>query len=394
MKHKILNNYNNLCIQYKQKPKSQIVTYLEEGEELNQQGEEVINLIYPGNTPENFNNRLISEDLHPLMSSHLTLATNIRHVNLDYNRLDQKSCIYLSKLLEFAENIISLSLMGNQIDDQGCEKLTKNLIGKVYLNSLNMNSNQIGNIGVIYITELLYTNPSLVKLDLGHNQYDWDGIIGITTALKEKNSIQVLNLDSPMYKIPDQDFFTHFGKMFLLNKGVKKISLRFHQLRAEGCNILFHNLKFNYYLTVLDLTGNQICFQGVQYISKYLEITKYLKSIILTGNSIHDQGAKILAYGISKNMSVVHLDLTNNGIHDLGLCRLAEGLNDNMSIKSLKLFRDNVWGQESINLFRELLKIKGDDFYPDFVIYEDLKNYVEIAYEENNIRNQEDVLVV
>ncbi len=43
-------------------------------------------------------------------------------------------------------------------------------------------------------------------------------------------------------------------------------------------------------LQVLDLAGNQICFQGMMYLSEYLETTKTLKSIILAGNRIKEAG--------------------------------------------------------------------------------------------------------
>jgi hypothetical protein len=44
-------------------------------------------------------------------------------------------------------------------------------------------------------------------------------------------TLNILNIDDPRYKIFDQDFFTHFGKMFLLNKGLIKISMKYHKIR-------------------------------------------------------------------------------------------------------------------------------------------------------------------
>jgi len=102
--------------------------------------------------------------------------------------------------------------------------------------------------------------------------------------------LKVLNIDDPQYKLPEQDFFTHFGKMFKDNEGLKKISMRQHKLRFEGVSILTYYLQDNFKLEVLDLSANQICFQGMMYLSEYLETTKTLKSIILAGNRIKEAG--------------------------------------------------------------------------------------------------------
>jgi len=213
----------------------------------------------------------------------------------------------------------------------------------------------------------------------------------------------VLNVDDPQYKLPEQNFFTHFGKMFKDNKGLRKISMRQHRLRFEGVSILTYYLQDNSYLEVLDLSANQICFQGMMYLSEYLESTKTLKSIILAGNKIKEAGienynlfligAKHFARGIYKNQSIVHVDLTNNSINNEGLCRIAEGLSTNNFVQSLKIFLNNEWGDESISMFKTLLSNKGTDFYPDFVIYETETLETDIAYLETHIKNEEDYLV-
>ena len=88
-------------------------------------------------------------------------------------------------------------------------------------------------------------------------------------ALKTTNkSLEILNMDEPAYKICDQHFFNHIGKMFLSNSNLRKLSLKFNRIKWEGLNIIIFSLLRNTTLSVIDLTGNQICFQGM--ILKYL----------------------------------------------------------------------------------------------------------------------------
>ena len=110
-------------------------------------------------------------------------------------------------------------------------------------------------------------------------------------------------------------------------------------------------------------------------------------------NLILKLGAKYFARGISKNQSIIHVDLTNNSINNEGLCRIAEGIASNSFVLSLKLFTLNEWGDESIAKFKKVLQQKGNDFYPDFVIYEDETLVTNIAYLETHIKNEENYLV-
>jgi Ran GTPase-activating protein (RanGAP) involved in mRNA processing and transport len=394
MKAKILSKYKEIIQKSKTHEIPQIIKYLESNEEYNDNEKEIINISYPGNDIYNFNSRIRDEDLQSIGFAYMNYVNSLINLNLSFNKITDKGVTIISKILEFAENISQVNLSGNQIGDTGCEKLGSSLKGKSYLTKLNLNTNMIGNSGIMYINELLFTNPEILFLDLGNNRYDWDGLIAITTALTTVNTtLQVLNLDDPMYKIQDQDFFTHFGKMFLSNKSLEKISLKLHKLRFEGVNILMHHLKLNYSIRVLDLSCNQICFQGVKYISDYLSENKtVLKSLILSSNKISDQGAKIFAQGIALNNSVVHVDLTSNSINNEGLCRLAEGFAENNCVKSMKLFWNNNFAEESILMFDDVLRLKNE-IYPDFTIYKDETGDIGIAYLETHIPYEMEYLI-
>lgn len=401
MKQAVLKRYTELCEKSHFKFIPQLKVYLESEVEVDEEsGIEAVNLPCPGNTTYNFEHRITDKDIQSISIAYMTNVANILEIDLSYNKLTDKGASVLSKLLEYAENIKVIKLKGNKLGDNGCDSLNKALKEKKKLTLLNLNSNTFGNVGLMSINELLFKNPSLKFLDVGGNRFDWDGIISLMSALKVTNkTLEVLNLDDPAYRIADQHFFNHIGKMFLSNTGLKKLSLKFNQLRWEGLNNITSSLIKNTTLTVLDLTGNQICFQGMIYVRDYLKKkNSILKSLILCGNKLRDQGAKVLVDGLAENTSLVHLDITNNDIGDEGFVEFGTKIKENSGIKSLKLFRDNHWNhnENSILIFNEYLKIKsdkGEEFYPDFTVYEDEEGTLNIAYLETHIPNENEYII-
>ena len=397
MKLQLLGKYTELCEKSRFKFLPQIKTYLETEVEKDSENNEIINMPYPGNARYNFENRIDDNEMQALSITYMSFVKNIHIIDLSYNKLTDKGISILSKLIEYAVNIEKLNLEGNQIGDKGCEDLNKALKEKEKLTHLNLNTNIFGNLGLMSINELLFKNPNLINLNVGGNRFDWDGIISITSALKTtNNTLQVLNIDDPAYKANDQHFFNHFGKMFLSNSGLQKLSLKLHKIRFEALNIIIYSLVNNKTLTVLDLSGNQICFQGMIYLRDYLNKNDILKSINLSGNKLRDRGIKVLGDGLKNNKTLIHLDITNNDIGDDGFSDFGNKLMENTGIKSLKLFRDNHWlnNENSIKIFDDYLKMKGKDFYPDFTIYEDEVQQLNIAYLETHIPNENDYLVV
>ena len=396
MKLQLLSKYTELCEKSRFKFLPQIKTYLETEVEKDSENNEIINMPYPGNARYNFENRIDDNEMQALSITYMSFVKNIHIIDLSYNKLTDKGISILSKLIEYAVNIEKLNLEGNQISDKGCEDLNKALKEKEKLTHLNLNTNIFGNVGLMSINELLFKNPNLINLNVGGNRFDWDGIISVTSALKtSNNTLQVLNIDDPAYKANDQHFFNHFGKMFLSNSSLQKLSLKLHKIRFEALNIIIYSLVNNKTLTVLDLSGNQICFQGMIYLRDYLNKNDILQSINLSGNKLRDRGVKVLGDGLKNNKTLIHLDITNNDIGDDGFSDFGNKLMENTGIKSLKLFRDNHWldNENSIKIFDEYLKLKGKDFYPDFTIYEDEVQQLNIAYLETHIPNEDQYLV-
>ena len=121
------------------------------------------------------------------------------------------------------------------------------------------------------------------------------------------------------------------------------------------------------------------------------------------GNKLRDQGAKVLVDGLIDNKTLIHLDITNNDIGERGFVDFGNKIKENQGIKSLKLFRDNHWEKtekidkhektnDAIEIFNDYLKTKGEDFYPDFTVYEDAEE-LNIAYLETHIPNEIEYII-
>jgi hypothetical protein len=58
-------------------------------------------------------------------------------------------------------------------------------------------------------------------MDLGDNEIDHDGVIHLTTTLNQtNNTLEVLNLDKPLFNSVMQETGVHVAKMLTINSGL------------------------------------------------------------------------------------------------------------------------------------------------------------------------------
>ena len=113
-------------------------------------------------------NNIADDEMVDIITA-LTMHPNLRHLNLDGNRLCKKGCVALSKLLRSsAIQLQSLDLAENKIDDDGLEVLIPALKGSTELLSLRLaNNHSITSSGWQRLATILEApNFNLAKLDL------------------------------------------------------------------------------------------------------------------------------------------------------------------------------------------------------------------------------------
>ena len=116
-------------------------------------------------------NNIADDEMVDIITA-LTMHPNLRHLNLDGNRLCKKGCVALSKLLRSsAIQLQSLDLAENKIDDDGLEVLIPALKGSTELLSLRLaNNHSITSSGWQRLATILEApNFNLAKLDLASN---------------------------------------------------------------------------------------------------------------------------------------------------------------------------------------------------------------------------------
>ena len=116
-------------------------------------------------------NNIADDEMVDIITA-LTMHPNLRHLNLDGNRLCKKGCVALSKLLRSsAIQLQSLDLAENKIDDDGLEVLIPALKGSTELLALRLADNDsITASGWQRLATILEApNFNLAKLDLASN---------------------------------------------------------------------------------------------------------------------------------------------------------------------------------------------------------------------------------
>lgn len=109
--------------------------------------------------------------------------------------------------------------------------------------SYDLSSNELGDNGIAIIAEALYRTSHIIQINLKANNIQWQGVRYLAKALSVNNSLINLNLSS--------------GKSGGNNR---------NRVMERGAFELSEALASNYYLLILDLSGNAICNEGLSYL--------------------------------------------------------------------------------------------------------------------------------
>jgi Ran GTPase-activating protein (RanGAP) involved in mRNA processing and transport len=357
-----------------------------EGEEYSEEESNTLDLIFMGNDKYNFKHRLSDTDLVPLTAVLQSYSVFIQHIDMRFNWIGDAGALVLARLLRETVNLKTLNLQSNSLGANGAVAIAHSLHTMSSLVYLNMNGNQIETRGAEAFSKLLVTCSKLVELDFGNNSIDHDGIIALTTLMiKSGHSLEVLNLENPIFNSVMQETVVHFGKLLSVNRTLQKLSLRKFRLRCDGMYTLVQHLMDNSTLKVINLSCNDISAQGAESLAQYLKQDYCsLESVNLSANKLGDLGAKAIAQALAVNRNLIHIDLTSNSIGDDGLARVAESLFHNSNLLSFKLF-GNHFHQTSLKLFHRLFQTpRPNEWYPDFNTYI-VDDAVQMAYIETEI---------
>jgi len=134
-------------------------------------------------------NQLTGSSLETLLLS----ATNLTHLNLNNNLINDDDCRLIANLLSHG-NLKSLSLRRNQFTDQGVNLILEALKWNSSLTHLDLSGNHLTDKTATKLADVLERNNTLCKLSLTNNSITDQGLSYIAEALKNNTGLRSLSL--------------------------------------------------------------------------------------------------------------------------------------------------------------------------------------------------------
>lgn len=162
-----------------------------------------------------------------------------------------------------------------------------------------------------------------------HPYYNYPGIVdpGIEEALlkPEPKVVYPENGQKLYLALSDEANLCPIGQFY---RGLltTKIDLKFYGINSKGIRPIAFALKYNRFVTVVDLTDNFIDEDGCYHIGEMLIENITLEELILNGCRIGPEGLKRLLANLHINKSLRKLNLCRNKLGDKGLEYLARSI--------------------------------------------------------------------
>ncbi|GMH32988.1 hypothetical protein BSKO_00822 [Bryopsis sp. KO-2023] len=325
-------------------------------------------LILCGSCKELFNNRLDGMQICALAESLLD-DTHIVHLDLSYNFMDDSGAQSIAHLLKINKTLKCINLAGNDITAVGAKTLSTILTvpagydGSNAVEMISLNGNPIGDDGAIAVAEMLKQNTNLKLVDLGNTGMAAKGIISICCALAENRSnVEVLSLERPLLKGPQDVVANHLANMLASNCKLKNLNLaQFGMVDAEFETIVATGLTKNSSICELDLHGNRLSGFSGPTLERMLKECQNIESLNLAANQLGSSGATALAECVPYSTLLRFLDVRNNRIGEPGLIALANALHVSANL-SIFFVWGNSFGPISCETFMTLLeRFQQDD---------------------------------
>ncbi|XP_058236394.1 NACHT, LRR and PYD domains-containing protein 12-like isoform X3 [Hemibagrus wyckioides] len=253
------------------------------------------------------NNDLQDTGLELLFAGRENLYCNLQILRLNWCNLTEKSCSFLSSLLN---TLRELDLNNNDLQDSGVKLISEGL------------TNEHCKLQILRLARCHFSQSSCAELA--------SALTSISSSLRE--------LDLSNNDLQDTGLELLFAGRENLYCNLQILRLNCCNLTEKSCSFLSSLLNT---LRELDLNNNDLQDSGVKLISEGLtnEHCK-LQILRLPGCLVTEEGFSLLASALSSNSSLVltDLDLSYNNPGDKGEKLLSELLNNqNSKLKTLKM---------------------------------------------------------
>ena len=250
------------------------------------------NILYGNNTPNLI--RTYSPKMRPMSSSVKVFLKTIRESEEDKEILNEKEILFLIEAkckdigIDFRES------MYIKFKDF-CGSKCKNRVADFSECYFGLNSIKV-------ISDILLITNRISRLNLTKNNIGDEGVEILVKAVKNSMSLVSLNVTS--------NSISYKGGLIIFNE--------------------FYNQQSIIDLNISSIEGshrNRITSVGLKNIINYLKRNFFIEILNLSGNSIRNEGFFLLCKGLKNNISLQNLDISNNDIHEKGIKKGIEYIN-------------------------------------------------------------------
>ena len=190
---------------------------------------------------------------------------------------------------------------------------------------------RIGEMGFFYLaTYLHFLHNEIEVVNLNYNSISEDSTRFFSEAIKINHTLKNIHLNGTNLSAESCKML---GEGIALNTKLEKLEMSYNNnLRIEGVDKLFTNLKKNSSIETILFCDNSLRKEGAKVLAEFLKENKILKKLFIEKNEFGDDGMRYIAEGLINNKSLRVLNLSENRINHSGLKFLSQALNYNNSL--------------------------------------------------------------
>eukprot|EP00760_Papus_ankaliazontas_P028474 PhM_4_TR3735/c0_g1_i1/m.14981 len=312
------------------------------------------NVSLPGNTPNNFGNKLVDEDVAALCIP-LSTTSVVSTLDLSFNKIGDHGAIALAEALRSNSSLIALNLSFNDIGALGARALADAAMLNLTLLSLILRGNDIEDEGANALGMMLRGNNSLQVLDVARTGCSTKSLVCILQAVSNHPALVELHIDRPLLPgVHDVAcVVSHLTLCLSKNSVLRHIGMGYMPFCDEDVQALLPAWVQNTSLQSVLLRGNRLSALGGLHIAKLLARRHDISLVDLEGNRIDNDGAVNIANAIRHCTSLETLLLASNNIGEKGLTAIADSVPLCPSLQTLTLW-GNRWGPVAAQRYHKL----------------------------------------
>ncbi|KAG9157000.1 hypothetical protein Leryth_009047 [Lithospermum erythrorhizon] len=324
-------------------------------------------------------------DVMKIFSSALE-GCKLRYLNLSNNAMGEKGVRAFGNLLKSQRSLEELYLMNDGISEEAAQAVHELIPSTESLKVLHFHNNMTGDEGAVAIANIVKNSSLLEDFRCSSTRVDSEGGIALVEALGLCSYLKKIDLRDNMFGVEAGLALSRVISRF---SNLTEIYLSYLNLEDEGSIALATALKESVpSLETLDMAGNDITVEGAPALAACIVAKQFLTVLNLSENELKDEGALLIAKALEEGHGQLNeVDMSSNSIRRVGARCLAQAVMGKPGFKLLNI-NGNFISDEGIDEVKDIFKTLPtalgplDDNDPEGEDYDD-------EADEENANNEE-----